>query len=266
MNQPQRGLGTTAGLALAALGIITLLALASMIFLPHDPAARFSDPLSAASLDALLGTDEAGRDLLSRLLTGMTMAWFPSLAVVAVSAAAGTLLGLIAGASRGWLGRIAHIPINLLRVLPAPVMALAAVAVLGPGIHTLGTALALFGWPWYARVVRADILAARAAPYAEAARLTAPGRWLYFLPVALPGVVPVIAYDLGNTVLILSLLSFLGLGDPSPAAELGAMTEHGLAFVMEYPRVAVMPAVLVFGMVLAANLTGTAFRRRLARR
>ena len=262
---PARRRLSAARLPLAALAMLTGLSIMGVFYTPHTPALRVDVALRSATWAAWIGTDEIGRDLLSRLWVGMAMLWLPSLGVVAVSAVAGCLLGTIAGMASGWLGRLAHVPINLLRALPAPVMALAAAASVGPGLGVTAAALALFGWPWYARMVRAEILAARQTPFGEAARLTAPGRLFYFLPAALPRLAIAATFDLGNTVLLLALMSFAGLGDPAPAAELGAMTHNGIGFVLDYPRVALLPGLLVFGMALTANLAGAAFRRSLVR-
>ncbi len=257
-----------ARLALAVLAAITLLALIGAFLPRYDPTVPAGPPLASPAYWLLFGTDHAGRDLLSRLMTGAGVTWLASLAVVAVSVLGGCLLGLLAGAGEAadialrWL-------LNLFRVLPAPIMALATAAALGPGLTNIAAALALFGWPWYARLIRAELRAARRQPYMDAVRLArvpAPIRLLrYSLPAALPAIAVTATVDLANAVLLVSLLSFLRLGDPAPAAELGAMTADALVYVLDVPAVAALPAFLVFGMALAANLAGEAFRRRLTR-
>jgi peptide/nickel transport system permease protein len=256
---------TAVRLALAAFAVVSVLALLAPLAPLLSPDLRAGQPLSPSLEGILLGTDEVGRDLLSRLLAGFTKLWLPSVSVVAAAAAAGSVIGAVAGIAPGWLGRIAHAPINLFRALPPPVMALAAVAVYGPGLSTLTIALCVASWPWYARLVRGEIRLARQSGYAEAVRLTAPRRMFYLLPFAFPRLIVVATYDIGNTILMLALLSYLGLGDPVPAAELGNITHSGLTYLREFPRVAALPIAGVAGLVLMANIAGAAFRRRYIR-
>lgn len=260
---PRRKLGTPVWLALSGLILLTVLSLLSLLYVPEYPFTRVNTPLQPSTIAVWFGTDEAGRDLMARTMAGLTNTWLPDLEIVAVTAIAGSLIGALSGMSSGWLGRVTHIPINLFRAMPAPVMAAAAVAVTGRSMDTLAAALMLFGWPWYARMVRSTVIAARQTTYAEAARLTRPGHLLYFLPAALPPLAVAMAFDLGNTAVILSVLSFLGLGDPPPVPELGSMVHGGLGFLLDDPRVALIPAVMVFGIAMLSNAAGAAFRRRL---
>lgn len=266
---PRAPASPAARLALLMLAAITLVSLLGPLFAPNYPAVRVDLPLQGPSLKALLGTDDIGRDLLSRLLVGLGMTWLPSLAVVLASASVGTLVGLVAGAGDGIADFVLRRLVNVFRALPAPVMAIAAAAAFGPGLTTMTMTLALFGWPWYARRVRAQVRAARRESHYLAVRLAGvpllPRLWRYLLPAALPSVAVAAALDLANTVLLVALLSFLGLGNPAPAAELGAMTASTLGLVMDAPLVPALPAALVFGLALAANIGGVVLRRRLVR-
>jgi peptide/nickel transport system permease protein len=144
------------------------------------------------------------------------------------------------------------------------VLAIAVVASLGPSFwHTL-FAVALVWWPFYARIVRGEVRALAARPHLEAARLagaSAPRRALrHLLPGAVPAVVVTASLDVGNLVVTLASLSFLGLGAPEPAPELGAMAARGLQYLLQEWWVPVMPALAVFALAFASNLAGDALR------
>lgn len=151
--------------------------------------------------------------------------------------------------------------------LPAPVVAIAVVAALGGGfVHTL-IAVALVWWPFYARIVRGEIRSLAARPHVEAARLAGAGRlriavW-HLLPGAVPAVVITASLDVGNLVLTLAALSFLGLGQPQPAPELGADTAHNLTYLLQQWWIPVMPGIAVLLLALAANIGGDGVRNLL---
>lgn len=257
------GLRWVIGLSL----LITVLSVASLIYTPNDPGAHIGRPLLDPSRYVLLGTDEVGRDLLSRLAVGLALAWLPSLAVVLVCAAVGTLIGLVAGASDGVADLVLRRLIGLFRMLPAPVMALTCVALLGPGLQQILFGLAVFGWPFYARQVRAEVRATRRESHFMAVRLAGisylPRLFRYLLPAALPRLAVTMANDVAGTVLLLSMLSYLGLGDPAPAAELGAMMAGGAAYVMDAPAPALLPLAATLGLAATARLAARVLHRRL---
>jgi peptide/nickel transport system permease protein len=212
----------------------------------------------------LLGTDDVGRDVLSRVLFGLRASWFSALAVIASGVLIGGIIGLIAGAAGGWIDGILMRITDMFLALPGPILAIAVVAALGPSLqHTL-IAVMIVWWPFYARIVRGEVRALAARPHIEAARLAGTGRmriaFRHLLPGAIPATVVTASLDVGNLVLTLSALSFLGLGAPSPAPELGAMAARGLPYLLEQWWVPVMPGLGVLVLALAANLAGDGLR------
>jgi peptide/nickel transport system permease protein len=156
---------------------------------------------------------------------------------------------------------------DLFLALPGPVLAIAVVVALGPSLpHTL-LAVGVVWWPWYARVVRAEVRALMARPHVDAARLAGVKRSRLAMRHLLPGTVPAVlvtaSLDVGNLVLTLAALSFIGLGAPPPAPELGAMVARGLPYLFGHPWVPLVPAVAVFVLAFAANLAGDGLRNLL---
>jgi peptide/nickel transport system permease protein len=257
----------------AKAGAIALLALTAIAVLgpllaPHDPTRNAGLPLlSPGQHGLLLGSDDLGRDMLSRTLTGLRTSWLSALAVVAVGLFAGGLIGLAAGVAGGWLDALLMRVTDAALALPGAMLAVAVVVALGPSLtHTL-LAVSLVWWPWYARIVRGEARALIVRPHVDAARLAGAGRARLALVHVLPGVVAplviVASVDLGGLVLTLAALSFIGLGAPPPAPELGAMTAGGLQYLLGHPWVAVVPAVTVALLAATANLAGDGLRRLL---
>jgi peptide/nickel transport system permease protein len=226
--------------------------------------------LHGLSVHNLLGTDEVGRDVFSRVLVGMRTSWLAALGVIAVGAAVGALVGALAGALGGLVDMVLMRLTDLFISLPAPVLAIAIVGSLGPSLlHTL-IALSVVWWPWYARIVRAEVRALAVRPHAEAARLSGVSRTRLVLRHLLPGAVaPVVvtmSLDVGNLILALAGLSFIGLGAPAPAPELGAMSARGLDYLFGHPWVPLAPAVGVALLAFTANVMGDAVNRHLDQR
>jgi len=257
--------------ALAPVAIITVVAILAPLLAPHGSLETTgAGPFAAPSFSAWLGTDEIGRDVLSRVLYGLRTSWLAALGVIALGAAFGSLVGAIAGAAGGFVDTVLMRITDLFLSLPAPVLAIAVVASLGPSLmHTL-IALSIVWWPWYARIVRGEVRALASRPHAEAARLAGVSRSRLVLKHLLPGAVaPVVvtmSLDVGNLVLALAALSFIGLGAPAPAAELGAMSARGLDYLFGHPWVPLAPAVAVALLALAANLAGDLINRRIDER
>jgi peptide/nickel transport system permease protein len=266
-----RGDGAAAGgvlRAVAPVGVITIILLAVPLLAPHGSLdITHAGALHKPGTGALLGTDEVGRDVFSRVLYGMRTSWLSALAVIASGALVGGLIGSVAGALGGWVDAVLMRLTDLFLALPAPVLAIAAVTAMGPSLfHTL-LALSVVWWPWYARIVRGEVRAHAARPHAEAARLAGVGRARlvrrHLLPGAIAPVVVTMSLDVGNLILALAGLSFIGLGAPAPAAELGAMSARGLDYLFGHPWVPLAPAVAVALLALAANLLGDLVNRRL---
>lgn len=253
---------------LAALTVLAALARPLAPDDPIQPVAGIQLPLGSAG--HLLGTDAIGRDILSRTLYGLQTSWFSALAVVAAGLLLGGLVGLLAGVGGGWIDALLMRLTDLFLALPSTLVAIAIVAALGPGVvHTL-LGIGIVWWPYYARIVRAEVRAIVARPHVEAARLAGVGRTRLVLRHVVPGVVPTAvvtgSLDIGNVVLLLSGLSFLGLGQPSPAAELGADTAANTQLLLSAWWVPVVPGLAVLLLSLVANLAGDGIRTLLGSR
>lgn len=250
--------------ALVGLLLLTLVAILAPLLAPFDPQARVGPSFQSPSWSHLFGTDEIGRDLLSRTLYGIRLTWLPGLAVIVVGAVIGSVIGAVAGASSGWVDTVLQRLTDLFLVLPSTLIALAVVAALGRGLFNTLIAISIFWWPWYSRIVRSEIKAIAAQSHVEAARLAGVSTWRlytrYLLPGAIPAVLVTATLDVANIILVLSLFSFLGLGAPAPAPELGAMTSRTLDSLTTYWWLPVLPALVIFLLALTANLAGDGLR------
>ena len=253
-------------------GIVGALVLAVALapaWLPYGARRVVGKPFQHPFRHHLLGTDSQGRDVFVRTVLGLRTSLGAALLVIAIGLVIGTVIGLIAGFSGGLVDSVLMRVTDVALALPGPVVALAIAAALGPGLgHTL-IAVAAFWWPWYARIVRGQVRAIRGLPHVEAALLGGLSRTRVALAHVLPGTVgPVVvaaSLDVGAVVLVLAGLSFLGLGSPAPAAELGAMTSQGLQFLFNAPWIALGPAVAIFLLAVTSNLLGDLLRDRLGR-
>jgi peptide/nickel transport system permease protein len=245
--------------------VVTLVAVAVPVIAPHDPLAPVGMPLQAPGDSGfLLGSDSVGRDILSRVLYGIRASWFAALVVVAVGLFVGGLVGLIAGAAGGWVDGLLMRITDAFLSLPAPVLAIAVVAAMGPGFtHTL-IAVSIVWWPFYARLVRGEVARLAARPHVEAARLAGVGPMRlatrHLLPGAVPNALVAASLDIGTLILTLAALSFLGLGQSAPAPELGADTGRNLTYFLQQWWVPVMPGLGVLALALIANLAGDGLR------
>lgn len=250
--------------ALAGLLALTVVALLAPWLAPYDPLLRVDNAFQPPSWAHPFGTDEIGRDLLSRVIYGIRLTWLPSLAVILVGVIIGSTLGVVAGASGGWVDAGLQRLTDLFLVLPSTLIALAVVAALGRGMFNTLVAISIFWWPWYSRIVRGEIKAIAAQSHVEAARLAGVSHWRlytrYLLPGAIPAVLVTATLDVANIILVLSLFSFLGLGAPAPAPELGAMTARTLDSLTAFWWLPVLPAVVIFLLAFTANLAGDGLR------
>ena len=255
-------------LLLGLLVVLTLLALFAPQLAPFDA----NQPVGALALPPgdgshWLGTDSIGRDILSRTIMGVRASWFSALGVVLISLLLGGAIGLAAGAAGGWLDDLLMRLTDLFLALPCTLVAIAIVAALGHSLQNTLIGISLVWWPYYARIVRGEVRAIATRPHIEAARLAQCGRARLVLRHILPGVLPTAvvtaSLDVGNLIVVLAGLSFLGLGQPAPAAELGADTARNLQYLLSKSWIPMIPGVAVLLLSLLANLTGDALRRRL---
>ena len=213
----------------------------------------------------LCGTDELGRDILSRLIWGARISMLVGSSVVAGSLVLSLIVGSLAGYYGGAIDRFVNIVLmNAFLSFPGILIAIAFVAFRGPGIFNLILALSLGGWVGYARLVRAQVLAVREREFVEAARALGAGDLRIILTHILPNIIqPVIvqaAIGMAGAVLAEATMSFLGLGVPPPTASWGSMLNDGRSHLFDAPHVVIFPAVTVMLAVLAFNFIGDALR------
>jgi peptide/nickel transport system permease protein len=257
-----RGAALAGAIALITVTVFTAIA---PLLAPHDAEIPIDVPyLPPFSSGALLGTDQVGRDVFSRVLFGMQVSWLSALLIVAISACIGTVIGLLAGYVGGILDRLLMAVVDFFLALPAAILAIVIAAVLGPSLKNALIAIGILSWPYYARLVRAEIRSLIARPHVEAARMGGNGHgrimFRHLLPGAWPVLLVTITLDLGGIIVILAGLSFLGLGRPSPAPELGAMASQGLPFLITNWWIPIVPATCVAVLALVANLAGDGLR------
>ncbi len=253
-----------AGLALIA--IFLLCAVFGPVLAPQDPA-RIDLPsrLQGPSAQHLFGTDELGRDICSRILYGARISMMVGVSVVAGSLGIGMVVGSLAGYVGGRLDRLLNVIVmNAFMSFPGILLAIAFVAFLGPGLWNLILALVIGGWVGYARLVRAQVLAAREREYVEAARALGASDWRILMRHILPNIMqPVIvqaAIGMAGAILAEGTMSFLGLGVPPPVPSWGAMLNDGRSHLFDAPHVILFPAAAVMLAVLAFNFVGDALR------
>ena len=256
---------------LATIGVVLVLifvifALFAPWIAPQDPAhidlpTRLSRPSSAH----WCGTDELGRDILSRLIYGSRISMLVGSCVVAASLAVGLIVGSLAGYYGGRLDRFVNIVVmNAFLSFPGILLAIAFVAFRGPGIFNLVLALSLGGWVGYARLVRAQVLSAREREFVEAARALGASDLRVIVRHILPNIIqPVIvqaAIGMAGAILAEATMSFLGLGVPPPTASWGAMLNDGRAHLFDSPHLVIFPALAVMLAVLSFNFIGDGLR------
>jgi len=259
---------------LAAIGVVLLvLFIATGLFAPWlapaNPASiSLEHRLESPSAAHPAGTDELGRDTLSRLLYGARLSLIISVTVVAISLALGIAIGGLAGYWGGWLDiALTNVAMNTFLALPGILLAIAFAAFLGPGITNLILALAIGGWAGYARLVRAQVMSVRDREYVEAAHALGAGGLRIFFRHILPNILqPVLvqaAIGMAGVILAEATLTFLGLGVPAPAPSWGGMLNDARLHLFDSPRLVLFPAMAVAGAVLGFNFLGDALRDQL---
>ena len=254
----------TAGAVMVVLFVVC--ALFAPWIAPYDPA-RIDLPqrLMGPSAAHWFGTDELGRDILSRLIYGARISMLVGSCVVAVSLSLGLIFGSIAGYYGGFTDRMLNVVVmNAFMSFPGILLAIAFVAFLGPGIFNLIFALSLGGWVGYARLVRAQVLAVREREFVEAARALGASDVRIIVRHILPNIIqPVIvqgAIGMAGAILAEATMSFLGLGVPPPTASWGTMLNDGRAHLFDAPHLVLFPAAAVMLAVLSFNFIGDGLR------
>jgi peptide/nickel transport system permease protein len=225
-----------------------------------DLQSRFEPP----SAQHPFGTDNQGRDVLSRVIFGARIPLVISSVVAAAVLLVGPLLGGLAGYYGGWADEVIMRVTDVFLAFPALVLAMAMVAILGPNLRNLALAIIVTWWPWYTRLVRGMAVSLRERPYVEAAKVMGvrdPRIVLrHILPNAFGPVIVQITLDIGTVILEVAGLSFLGLGAKPPTPEWGLMVSEGVEYVLEQWWISVFPGIAIFLLVLAFNLVGDGLR------
>jgi peptide/nickel transport system permease protein len=256
-------------LALAGLGIIlALLVVAALadVISPYSPAigdlrgARLMPPSAAH----WMGTDDLGRDILSRIIHGSRITLFVVVLVAIIAAPIGLLVGTVAGYAGGWIDAILMRITDIFLAFPKLILALAFVAALGPGIENAVIAIAITSWPPYARIARAETMTVRNSDYIAAVRLmgASPMRIviLHIMPLCLSSLIVRVTLDMAGIILTAAGLGFLGLGAQPPLPEWGAMIASGRRFILDQWWVAGMPGLAILVVSLGFNLLGDGLR------
>ncbi|MEQ8397003.1 ABC transporter permease [Thalassobaculum sp.] len=256
-------------LAMLGLAIVVTLILAAIfapLLAPHDPLAQdLGRRLLPPGTDGnLLGTDELGRDILSRLLYGARITLYVVALVVFTAPVAGLIVGTVAGYAGGWVDVVLMRMTDVFLAFPRLVLALAFVAALGPGIGNAVLAIALTSWPPYARIARAETLTIRNSDFIAAIRLqgASPLRIVigHVMPLCVSSVIVRVTLDMAGIILTAAGLGFLGLGAQPPLPEWGAMISTGRLFILDQWWVAAMPGLAIFIVSLGFNLLGDGLR------
>jgi peptide/nickel transport system permease protein len=257
---------TAAGLVIAV-GFIVLaivMWLTNGAILPYNPYTITSALLEPPSFAHILGTDNLGRDVFSRLLAAAPYDAEVPVAVLAIALTLGLMTGTLAGYVGGAAEEIIMRITDIFLAFPGLVLALAIAASLGPGINNSIVALAPVWWPTYTRLARGDTLSIKSRQFVEASRAAGHKTWYILLHHIIPNVIPVLlvyaTIDFGNVILVFSVLSFLGVGAQAPNPEWGLATVQQEQFLLSAPWAPILPALAIFIVALAFSLLGDGLR------
>ncbi|HWQ11718.1 MAG TPA: nickel transporter permease [Roseiflexaceae bacterium] len=260
-----RPLGWTVWLGAALVAAFVLLAAAAPVLAPNDPTALHpAQALAPPGPEFPLGTDNLGRCILSRLLYGSRYSLSTAALAAALITAVGVTLGALSGYYGGPLDSLLMRIVDVLLAFPSLVVALAIAGVLGPSIVHAMLGLVSVWWVGYARVVRGLVLTVRERPYVESARAIgvsdARTLWRHILPNVVPPVIVLATLEMGQLILAIAGLNFLGLGAQPPTPEWGAMLNEGRPFLQIAPQLMIYPGLAISLVVLGFNLLGDGLR------
>jgi ABC-type dipeptide/oligopeptide/nickel transport system permease subunit len=253
---------------LAAIGVVIavtwlLVAIFAPLIAPYGPLAQAFTPSQSPTLHHPFGTDELGRDVFSRVIYGARVSIPIALILVALAAMIGGAIGAVSGYFRGITDGVLMRSADLVFAFPAIILAMVVAAVLGRGLQNAALAIVIVAWPSYARVVRGLVLSVGESEYVQSARLLgAPARVALFrdvLPNIAGSVLVLMTLDLATAILLLSGLSFLGLGAQPPQAEWGSMVADGTQY-FQWWWMGTFPGLAIFTVVLAFNFIGDSLR------
>ena len=249
----------------AFIGLVVLVALAAPLLPLPDPNAQIlSERLQGLSGKHLLGTDDLGRDVLSRLLVGARVTLLAAVEATVIASLLGSPVGLVAGYLGGWVDLVLSRIADAILSIPGFLLALAIVGILKPGVTNAMIAIGLVYAPRFFRVVRGSTLAVREEAYVDAARALGVNRRRIIAGHVLPNIASPLAVELslaaGFALLAEAGISFLGLGVQPPQASWGSMLGRSTRFMSEAPLLVVLPGLSIFLLVLAVNVVGNGLR------
>lgn len=258
-------------LSLTALIILVLLIVGALLapyIIPYPEdladATHTQIKLQAPSLDHLMGTDELGRDIFSRVVYGARVSLSAALAAVGLSLVIGIPLGAIAGSFGGWVDNLIMRITDVFLSFPPLLLAIAMVAVMGSSLNNAILAIALSWWPWYTRLIRGQAISVKERKFVQAAETIGTGRmkiiFKHIIPNCISPVIVQASMDIGGVILTVASLSFLGLGAQLPTPEWGLMISMGRRFFPDSWWYCIFPGLAIFVTVLCFNLLGDAIR------
>jgi glutathione transport system permease protein len=245
--------------------LLIFIAIIGPYIAPYDPyKPDYNTVLQGPSQDHIAGTDEYGRDIFSRLLYGARISLSVSFLSVLLGAIGGTILGLISGYFGGWLDRLIMRSSDVMFAFPDILLAIAIVAILGPGLTNVVIAVSVFSIPSFARLLRGSTLEAKETVFVEAAKSMGASHFRimfqHILPETLGSLIVFVSMRIGTAILAASSLSFLGLGASPETPDWGAMLSLGRDYLGTASHVVMMPGIAIFLSVLAFNIVGDGLR------
>ena len=254
--------------AMAALVVVVILILLAVLapwIAPYDPTATsFSTVRKPPSWAHWFGTDEVGRDVLSRILFGARASLSAGLVSVGIAVGAGVPLGLLAGYAGGWIDAVLSRVVDAMLAIPFLILAIAMAAFLGPSLSNAMIAIGVTATPVFIRLTRGQTLGAKVEDYVEAARAVGNPHWRIALRHVLPNIVPPLLVQaslaIAGAIIAEAALSFLGLGQQPPAPSWGSMLNTAQRFIAQAPWMAFWPGFAIFFAVLSFNLLGDGLR------
>jgi peptide/nickel transport system permease protein len=263
LRRLRRRKAAVAGLVVIA--IFVVLAVFAPLIAPYDPAAQsWTSVRKAPSWVYWLGTDDVGRDVLSRVIYGARASLLAGVISVAIALTVGVPLGLLAGYVGGWIDAILSRITDAMLAVPALILAIALAAFLGPSLTNAMIAIGVVTTPIFIRLTRGQVMAVKVEDYVEAARAIGNPRWriavFHILPNILPALLVQTTLSIAAAIIAEAALSFLGLGQQPPAPSWGSMLNSAQRFLTNAPWMAVWPGLAIFLTVLSFNIVGDGLR------
>lgn len=250
---------------LAMVVLVILVAILAPVLTPYDlDTMQMENSLLKPSAEHLFGTDQYGRDLMTRIFYGTRISLIVGVTSVVVSMIIGVIMGLLSGFYGGWIDTIVGRIIDVFLSFPVLLLAIALVAVFGGGTVSVIISLCFVSWTQYARVVRSSVLSIREEEYVLAAKTIGASNWhiilKYIMPNALAPVIVVATLGIGTAIVSEATLSFMGLGVQPPTPSWGYALSFGLRYMRTAPHMATIPGLAIMFTVLGFNLLGNGIR------